>query len=379
MKADFLFQPLKDQNGIALLITLAVITILLSVGFELYRRMGTFETLAESAILDQQLLSGAKSLCHAGKLLLIQDARENKIDTLQESWADPQVIQKLVGQVKGRDQSAQLTIEDEMGKIQVNALLDSFPGHQPNPEQIALWQSLLSLTIDNDKSKDDRDKDAIINCIMDWIDNGDDDAITGISGAESDYYARLNPPYICPNREISDINELFLVKGITQDLFSPKQTEDLTWQQSQLHQDNLNMAQILTVYGMEKKAEKGQKSYFYPGKININTAPLQVIAALLSRESRHLAQAICDYRVKRSEDGAYFLNDLSTKQWYAQIAGMTEEDSKKLASLTTDFSTIFSIHARVAIKGKPLAITEVVQRQKDKDGKWECKTIAAYF
>ncbi len=48
----------------------------------------------------------------------------------------------------------------------------------------------------------------IINSLKDWLDSGDDDAITGLSGAESDYYEGLEPPYSCKNGPMDNLGEV---------------------------------------------------------------------------------------------------------------------------------------------------------------------------
>jgi len=63
------------------------------------------------------------------------------------------------------------------------------------------------------------DPSAIINSIKDWLDSGDDDAITGLSGAESAYYQDLDPPYPCRNGPFPHLGELALLKGVTAELF----------------------------------------------------------------------------------------------------------------------------------------------------------------
>lgn len=51
----------------------------------------------------------------------------------------------------------------------------------------------------------------IADSILDWIDKDDD---AHLSGAESDYYMSLNPPYVSKSGPIDDISELLLIKGI---------------------------------------------------------------------------------------------------------------------------------------------------------------------
>jgi general secretion pathway protein K len=75
--------------------------------------------------------------------------------------------------------------------------------------------------------------DMIINPIKDWLDSGDDDAITGLTGAENDYYQSLDPPYGARNGPFKHIRELMRVKNITKEMFY-----------------SLDIDNYVTVYGM---------------------------------------------------------------------------------------------------------------------------------
>jgi len=51
----------------------------------------------------------------------------------------------------------------------------------------------------------------ISDSILDWIDKDEDNHL---SGAESDYYMGLDPPYMAKNGPMDDISELLLIKGV---------------------------------------------------------------------------------------------------------------------------------------------------------------------
>ena len=110
-----------------------------------------------------------------------------------------------------------------MGKIQVNALVNYPDSRQFNEAQRPLWERFLQHFADRKELKldlkDDSEPAAIINSLKDWLDSGDDDAITGLSGAESSTYEDREPPYPARNGPVQDLDELLLVKGITPELF----------------------------------------------------------------------------------------------------------------------------------------------------------------
>ena len=93
-------------------------------------------------------------------------------------------------------------------KNQVNALVKFPEGRQFSASQRSLWERLLNRFFSLYDDAPDIDSNQIINSLKDWMDRGDDDAITGLSGAESDYYEGLDPPYRCKNGPMDTIEEM---------------------------------------------------------------------------------------------------------------------------------------------------------------------------
>ncbi len=59
-------------------------------------------------------------------------------------------------------------------------------------------------------------QDVIVDSLQDWKD-GDD--LHRLNGAEDDYYASLERPYRCRNGKLESIDELLLVRGVTEEIF----------------------------------------------------------------------------------------------------------------------------------------------------------------
>jgi len=376
---------LGNESGIALLITLSLIAILLTVSLELNRRVKIGIITVETGKTDFQLMEMAESGINIAKALLIKDARENNIDSVQEEWSDPEALDNIIKSIGFGDGDIKLKIIDEMGKIQVNALINEYPGHEVNVDQKQIWESLLSFFISSDKSQDQRDPQEIINSLIDWLDDKDGEAITGISGAESSYYESLEIPYRCANREFFDLNELFFVKGISKDLLSKAESLgnlsfDQDEQDDQDKELQLKLSDLFTVFGTEenKTGNKNNpdKKYQFSGKININTASIPVIAAILPFGKQDLAVSVSEHRLmKPDEEESGYTNNLSVKDWYADIAGLTEKEKVNIAKIITYSSNIFSIECQARLNGRTLVLTNVISRQKDKTGQWYCKTL----
>lgn len=354
--------PLIENNrGIALIITLMVIALLVAVTFELNRQM-------RSAVTDSAVSRDRMSLLHmissgveVARAVLIQDKNTTEIDSVQENWADPEKLNEYLAQVPFDDGEIAIFISDELSRIQVNALVAYPQGKEFNAAQRDLWYRFIALLLTQVKEEDDFmaeiiEPNAIINPIKDWLDFDDGDAITGLNGAENDYYRSLDPPYGCRNGPIRHIQELMRIKGITPELF--------------MHVDEevSGISQFVTVYGVVGADNK----FTFPGKININTAELPVVAALLPPEFMFLAPEICNFRVEKANDN--YLNDLSDPIWYKNVPGCSEiEISPELIATQSD---LFRIECLARINDMFMSATVIVLREKDpKTEKWFCRVL----
>ena len=89
-------------------------------------------------------------------------------------------------------------ITAEAGKIDINK----------SPETI-LKNLVLAIGVKPD------DADIIVDSIEDWRDA---DNLHRLHGAEDEYYGSLNPPYKAKNADFESIEELLLVRGVTQEI-----------------------------------------------------------------------------------------------------------------------------------------------------------------
>jgi len=124
-----------------------------------------------------------------------------------------------------------------------------------------------------------------VDAIKDWMDENDE--VTGF-GAENMYYKGLEEPYACKNAPLDCIEELLMIKGITEDLYYGTG-------------ETPGIAEYFTLYGR--------------GKININSAPGLVLRALADGITGEMVSGMDEYR--RDEE-----NDLSAPEWYKKVAGM---------------------------------------------------------
>jgi general secretion pathway protein K len=105
--------------------------------------------------------------------------------------------------------------------------------------------------------KDKRVRDTIIDSVQDWVDKDD---LHRLNGAEDSYYLGLNPPYRAKDGPFSTVEELLLVRGMTEDIFYG--TPDLDIEEGGYK----GLVNFISVTGSSR--------------VNINTAPEEVLKAL---------------------------------------------------------------------------------------------------
>lgn len=356
--------PFNDR-GVALVATLAVMAVLLAAGLQLSR----LTTGAVSVSMMEKNRFQAEQLAISGieaaRLILAEDAYQNDIDSVQEDWADPDALARMLTDLGLPANDLTVRIYDELACIQVNALIREFPGHEINPDQVRIWQRFFSRSWTGDDQDEDTDPEDIINAVKDWLDAEDDDAVTGLTGAESDYYQGLNPPYDCADGPFNHIHELMQVKGVTPALLKNRVIDP---------EMETDPGSVFTVHGLDP--DPGQNRRFrYPGRINVNTAGIEVLSALLPEEMDIMAQDLLDFRVEKSEDQTVFINDLSPG-WITRVISLPTEARKRLDRVVTYRSHVFKVRSRGVRNGVFVTLQAVLERERHAvTGKWTCSVI----
>ena len=353
-----------------MVVILALATMMLVVTTALELHISERANMISSAVLRDR--ATLEEMCASGinlaMAILVKDRMESESDSLQEDWADNETIATLLTEIPFDEGALELKITDELSKIQINALVDFPEGRNMNNSQQELWSrfasglltAMESLEGEKGKAKGDKEEDidpiTIISCLKDWMDSGDDDAITGLNGAETDYYESLDPPYACKNGPFDHLSELRLVKGITPELFAGVG-------------EAAGLGQYVTVYGAEEAANEKFK---FPGKININTAELPVLSALLPIENADFAPLLIAYREATS--GTLYTNDVTKLGWHNNVPGLAGvQIDPNLISVS---SQIFRITASASLNNVRVTTTAVIERIKPQESEpWQCKVL----
>ncbi len=189
-------KPRKSQYGVALLTALLVVALATIAATSMATRQ-QFDMRRTGNLLHGEqawaYVLGAESWA---RVVLARDAIDSKVDNLGEDWAI-QVPASFVegGSVIGR-------VIDMQGRFNVNSLVVN---GKADADAVDRYKRLLA-TLDLDPS--------LADTLADWLDA---DINASLSGAEDQDYQLLDPAYRAANRLVSDISELRLVKGYTEE------------------------------------------------------------------------------------------------------------------------------------------------------------------
>ena len=363
---------IQTEKGAVLVITIAIVAVLLTAGLQL----GHFAKNSIKATRVEKDLFQAEQIAMSGielaKLILADDADSNQIDSIQEPWADPEKISAAIESLGIGTDVLKLTIIDELSKIQVNALINEFPGNTLNLDQVKIWEKLLNLEPFSIMIEDSGDPARIINPVKDWLDSNDDEMISGLSGAESDYYLDLDPPYECANESLDHISQISLIKGFSLDRVEKQSMEQLSESDENIGQ-KIEWGNVFTVYGLSYEIS-GEK-YQFPGQININTAPVEIIKALLPEDRQYLAESIVEFREQKSENNEIFIHPLE-KGWVEKVIKLEAKEKKEFDRVIRYSSDFFKVVCQVSQHDAQGLWIAYLKREKNKlSGKWTCRVL----
>jgi len=354
---------MSTRGGMALVVVLGVISVMMVTGLHLagITRKAVTESGFEADRFEARQMAMAG--IHLAMMILADDAARNETDSIQEAWADPEKMARAVDQLGYARGGLSLAITDELGKIQVNALLTQFPGHELNPDQAILWERFLTLGMAEEQNPDSSGTEAVIDALKDWLDSGDDNAVSGLSGAETAYYEGLDFPYACADGPFNTLNEVMNVKG-----FNPELLKGLETGRERKTGD------LITVHGVSD-IPPGPGTFRWPGRININTAGIEVLRALFHPGLVDFAQDLLDYRDEKSEDGQTFVNRLD-KGWYTRVIELPLSEKQFFDRLVRYDSHWFRADATARLNQAVVTLSAVIKRERvEKSGQWTCRII----
>jgi general secretion pathway protein K len=209
----------------------------------------------------------ARAAINWGRAVLEEDKRD--VDHNGEQWAvQPPPFEAEGGELVG-------SMRDAQGLFNLNNLVRN--GKVSQGDVVVLTRLMIQLNIDPN----------LINALLDWIDG--DSEVSHPGGAEDMHYLALDPAYRAANRALSDINDLYRVRGFGQDSI--------------------------------ERLRPFVAALPQPTTINVNTAPAEVLAALCAGLQLTDAKALVEQRAK-----AHFKERAEFRKHLADGIQLREED-----------------------------------------------------
>ncbi len=294
----------KTERGVALLIVLLATALLTVVIMEFtyssqveYRRTATWVTAKKAALLAESgVLVAARALEYDSLLDRLEPPAS---DSLDEFWAKP-------WEVPVGDGAVFIRIEDESALFNLNQLM-----------QVRLTDSVVLMRA-RELFERSRVDPATLGPIIDWLDR-DSSTFVLPTGAEQEYYRGLDPGYSPRNSGLRTFSELALVRNV-----GPR-----------------DLYRLRRVAGIRDLGDT---------RININTAPIEVLLSLHVAMDELAVAAIVD---RRSEEP------------FTAPAQFTEIEALQgipLASLVKFTSDVFRVRATGAIDGVYQSVEALIRR-----------------
>ena len=244
----------SDERGIALLLTLLVLTLMVALILEFdaearreYRDAAAFRDNFKATVLARAAVQAARGVLQQD---LLKDKQTGEFfDALTDLWAIP-ITNYAIG-----DGLLNAQIEDERGKLNLNDLVTGGTPEDKRKKIFKVKRLFELLQINPD----------LVDAIVDWVDQ---DEVPEPAGAESLYYQTLRPPYRVANGPLQTFLELRLIKGMTPEILE-------------------KLSKLVTVYPQESGGDS---------KVNVNTADPLVLQALDARITPSMAAAIVQAR-----------------------------------------------------------------------------------
>ncbi len=291
---------MKGEKGFALILTLIVTALLVALTAEFVNEVFVDTSARQNFVDGQQASIMAKSgmsACITG------------LQTLQikhpsyTSLADLDLLAKLLN-IQDERGTLLVTIEDESGKINLNS------GWGDNGSPLPPYSDFATRLFKNTGIPLD-----LLDTLADWRDTNDE---PHPAGAETTYYRSLKPPYGAKNNRLETVEELRLVKGFDAATVG-------------------KLRPFVTVYADCTK-------------INVNTAPQEVIAALADDMTKEQAKQVVDYRMMTPFQN---VNDL------ANVPGMSSKIVQGLQLYASATGTAYRIVSQATV-GETTRVIEAV-------------------
>ena len=341
-----------SQSGIALMTVLIVMAGLMAMSFIFAYHIKMEVKLARNASFDAEFEWLGRSGVELARYVLANDGTGpggSQIDSKMNKWAGGPGDTN--GVLAGLDLSnyqlgigtLSVKIVDQDSKFNINAA-----------NEVILRQALTLIGADASLTP------TVVDSIMDWRDT---DSSQHSSGAESEYYKTLDPPYFAKDAPIDDLTELLLVKGVTPAMFWGSGAGDhasQVFQREKARRSNFEEP----IYAV------GLNDLFTPLSsrlININTATRTVLQ-IIPEIDENIASAIITARSgpdgsEGSEDDTPF----RSPQELGRVPGLPPTAVQFFAPYMTVRSLVFELTVKATIGTQTRTYVAMVRRNSQRD------------
>ncbi|MBA4391618.1 MAG: hypothetical protein C0399_11890 [Syntrophus sp. (in: bacteria)] len=296
--------PANNEGGFVLIIVMLVIALLFPIVLTFNARTQVNFLQAVNFRDNVQALRLARSGVEGAMGILKMDSPA--YDAKTDTWA---MAFPAIGVGDGK---LSINIVDEDSKININQLVDSNGINVNVYAESSLRKLITGLG----------GKQEVVDALIDWIDTNNEPF--GGQGAEDEYYKPRG--YNTKNGPFDSLDELYLVRGFDKDLLVDK-----------------NLKDYITVAPTD-------------GKINVNTAKIEVLYNIHDELREGLAREIVRYR-----DEKEFRNIVDVKN----AIGITDNLYAKILPYIKVNSTLFAVHSKYTL----YKVTKNVDALLRRDGK----------
>lgn len=339
-------QP-NSTRGVALIIVMLVITVLAILAGAFSYAMRVEATLGRNTSYDAEFEWLGRSGVELARYVVGQQLTipNEPYDALNQKWAGSAAATNELWTGISLDNvplgagSFSVKIVDQERKCNINVA-----------DEATLRLALTLVGVEGGEQS------TIVDSILDWRDPDDNPRP---SGAESDYYLGMKPPYMCKNGPLDDLSELLLIRGVMPEMYfgssalqpAPRvsatgRSLDLVNKAAPFYTNAL--AQMFTTVSARL--------------INLNTAS-EVVLQLIPGIDANIAHGIVAHRAgpdgaEGTEDDVPFRNvgELAT------VPGLGQQAVANAARVFTVRSATFEVNVTVNIGGHARELVALIYR-----------------
>lgn len=227
--SPYRYRSRQSQRGSVLVIAVFVVSVIIAVAARFTGDYQLAIARAEQSLIHSQMQQLLYSVESFASWVIIEDAKDDNnngrynqngqngsYDHFDEKWITPL-------QVPVEEAKVNASLEDAQSRFNINQLSGRPEKYDPNGTfsqryTIAQRRFIRLLQTHPDNLVDPSLAQQITDAVIDWIDS--DNTVSGLGGAENDYYITQEPPHLAANQGFISITELQHIRGMTPEIYT---------------------------------------------------------------------------------------------------------------------------------------------------------------